>query len=195
VGVIEVATMADPNGEPGLDALSARPQAAEAKERVRLDFDEVFAREQAALIALAFGLTGSRGLAEDLTQEAFLRLHQRWGRVAAYEQPGAWLRRVLLNLARSRARRLAVEARALARFGRQHRPDPFLSTESAEFWSAIRTLPRRQAEVLALYYLDDRPVAEVAEILRLAEGTVRAHLHSGRAALRARLVLDEEPSP
>lgn len=52
----------------------------------------------------------------------------------------------------SRARRFAIETKALARFHRQRRPDPVLSPETTEFWSALRNLPRRQAEVLALYY-------------------------------------------
>ena len=176
-------------------SLEARPIEAQSSEQSALavGFNEVFAAEHRALVALALSLTGSMAAAEDLTQEAFLRLHQQWSRVATYDRPGVWLRRVLLNLATSRARRLGAEARAILRLSRERSRQPsFLSSESTEFWSAVRGLPRRQAQILALYYAEDRPVPDVAEILGLAEGTVRAHLHQGRQALRARLKLDDE---
>jgi RNA polymerase sigma-70 factor (ECF subfamily) len=159
------------------------------------EFDALFRAEQPSLLALAFTLTGNRALAEDLVQETFLRLYRRWDRLAGYERPGAWLRKVLLNLSRSRARRLAVEARGIARLGRLRPSEPVVSSETTEFWAAVRALPGRQAEILTLYYLDDRSVAEVAEILDLAEGTVRAHLHKGRISLRARLTSAEESTP
>lgn len=170
---------------PGLPAVL--PEA-----RGQADLDQVVAAEKDALLTLAFALTGSRAAAEDLTQEAFLRLHQRWSRVATYDRPGTWLRRVVLNLATSRARRLAAEARAVARLGRERRvAHRTLGSEAAEFWSAVRALPRRQCQVLALYYVEDRPVSDVAEILGVAEGTVRAALHQGRENLRVRFGAEE----
>lgn len=66
-----------------------------------------------------------------------------------------------------------------------------LTASTVEFWSAVRTLPRRQAQAVALYYEADRPVSEVAEILGCAEGTVRAHLHAARRTLARRLGEDE----
>jgi RNA polymerase sigma-70 factor (ECF subfamily) len=143
------------------------------------------------LLRLAFALTGQWSTAEDLTQEAFLRLHQRWGTVSTYDRPGAWLRRVLINLAASRARRLTVEARALAKLGRQRRDELAVGEEGAVFWTAVRQLPKRQAAAVALFYLEDRPTGEVAEILGCAEGTVRALLHQGRQTLKQRLATDE----
>lgn len=155
-------------------------------------FEEVYEREYRALASLAFSLTGNWAVAEELVQEALFRLHKRWSRVRDDDRPGAWLRRVLLNLATSRARRLAAEARALARLGRERRPEAGLSDEAAQFWAVVRGLPRRQAQVLALYYAEDRPVADIARILDCAEGTVRAHLHQGRAAVAARFGIDDE---
>jgi RNA polymerase sigma-70 factor (ECF subfamily) len=155
-------------------------------------FEAVYEAERRALLRLAFALTGELGAAEDLTQEAFLRLHQRWGRVSRYDRPGAWVRRVLVNLATSRARRLAVETRTLARLGRERPPAVRLDGEDAEFWAAVRTLPRRQAQAIALHYLDDASTADIAAILGCAEATVRIHLHRGRDTLRDRLRRDEE---
>jgi RNA polymerase sigma-70 factor (ECF subfamily) len=64
--------------------------------------------------------------------------------------------------------------------------------DSAAFWDTVRSLPRRQAQVVALHYLEDRPVAEIAEILGIAAGTVKKHLFDGRHALARALGLDEE---
>ena len=58
-----------------------------------------------------------------------------------------------------------------------------------EFWAAVRSLPRQQAAVLTLHYYEDLPVADIAVVLDLAEGTVKAHLHKGRAGLARRLGL------
>jgi len=64
---------------------------------------------------------------------------------------------------------------------------PDLGAGDPEFWAAVRALPRRQAQVMALYYLEDRSVAQVAEILDVTLGTVKRHLHNGRQALARRL--------
>ena len=166
----------------------AELRASDREQSDLIKFDEVVSAEWSALVALALGLTGSLAAAEDLTQDAMLRLYRRWSQISGYERPGAWLRRVVINLATSRARRLTVEAKALARLGRQRQAEePALSSDADGFWATIRMLPRRQAQVLALHYGDDRSVPEIAEILRCAEGTVRFHLHDGRQALRDRL--------
>jgi RNA polymerase sigma-70 factor (ECF subfamily) len=69
---------------------------------------------------------------------------------------------------------------------------PALDADDAEFWAAVRSLPRRQAQVVALRYLEDRSVAEIAEILGTATGTVKKHLHDGRQAVAHRLRLEED---
>ena len=155
-------------------------------------FEELYVREYRAIVALAYALSGSRAAAEDLAQEAFLAAHRNWETVADLDAPGAWVRRVVANLSASAFRRGVAETKALSRlaFGRQ-RVLPELSADDAEFWRAVRSLPRRQAQVIALRYLEDRPVAEIAEILGTADGTVKKHLHDGRQALARRLRLEE----
>lgn len=147
-------------------------------------FDAFYRREYRPLVGLALALTGKREVAEDLVQEAMLRTHARWNQVATMERPDLWVRRVLVNLATSRGRRLAAEARALARV-RMERNDsaPAVSAEAAMFWERVRRLPKRQAQVMALYYVEDWSTADIAVALECAEGTVRAHLHAARAAL------------
>jgi RNA polymerase sigma-70 factor (ECF subfamily) len=152
-------------------------------------FEDFYRREYTPVVGLAYALSGSRSGAEDLAQEAFLTAHRNWERIAGYEQPGAWVRRVVANLSVSAYRRRAVEAKAMARaalFGeRTELPD--LGSGDPEFWEAVRALPRRQAQVIALFYLDDRPIAEVADILEMSPGTVKRHLHNGRQTLARRL--------
>jgi RNA polymerase sigma-70 factor, ECF subfamily len=158
-------------------------------------FEDFYVREYLAVVGLAYALSGSRWGAEDLAQEAFLAAHRDWDRIGAYEQPGAWVRRVVANMSVSAFRRRTAEAKALARVPLgQSASLPDLGAGDPEFWAAIRALPRRQAQVIALYYLEDRSVAEVAEILDVTLGTVKRHLHDGRQALALHLRSKENES-
>jgi RNA polymerase sigma-70 factor, ECF subfamily len=151
------------------------------------DFDRLYVEEYPALVRLAWTLTGRWAIAEELVQEAFLRAHQRWDTVGTYQRPGAWVRRVVLNLATSRARRRAVEARVLLRVAGRRQVDEPPPAADPELWKAVRALPRRQAQVVALYYVEDLTVTGIAEVLDVAEGTVRATLHQARSALVNRI--------
>lgn len=156
-------------------------------------FEDFYRREYAAVVGLAYALSGNRWAAEDLAQDAFLAAHRSWSRIAQFDQPGAWVRRVVSNLAVSAFRRRMAEGRALGRIVRRQSPVVGeLSADDAEFWRAVRALPRRQAQVVALFYLEDRPVAEVAEILDMAPGTVKKHLYDGRHTLARRLRCQED---
>lgn len=161
----------------------------------RVSFEEFYVKDHQAVVGLAYALSGNRWLAEDLAQEAFLAAHRNWARVSAYDQPGAWVRRVVANLSVSAFRRRVVEAKALVQLGlgeRQRLPE--LPPDDAEFWEAVRSLPRRQSQVVALHYLEDLPVAEVAAILDMASGTVKKHLFDGRRELARRLRTEEDES-
>ena len=91
--------------------------------------------------------------------------------MSGYERPGAWARRVLANKAAGRGRRAGREQRAYGR------------------WAEVRKLPDRQAQAVALHYLEDLPIAAIALVLGCAEGTVKAHLHRGRLRLAQALGL------
>lgn len=154
-------------------------------------FDAFYARELPRLVTILTAVTGDRMVAEELAQEALLRAHQRWNRISRYDQPGAWVRRVALNLAsQSRARRRS-EHRAMARA--IERGPAVIAEPTDDFWALVRQLPPRQAAAVALHYLEDRPVTEVASILGCAEGTAKAHLHKGRATLARLLEHPEAP--
>lgn len=154
-------------------------------------FDDFYRREFHSVVGLGRVLSGSYHVAEDLAQHAFTQAHRNWRRVGGFDDPGAWVRRVLVNASTSRFRRLASETKAVARLaGRRDDPVPGADS-SEEIWSAVRRLPRRQAQVIALRYWDDLPVAQIATVLECSPETVKTHLKRGRAALAVTLELEE----
>ncbi len=154
-------------------------------------FDEVYEREYQALLGLGFVLTGSRPIAEDLVQDTFAEAHKRWATVAGYDNLGAWLRRVLVNKATSRGRRLVAEAKMLTSVRSRRVPDITIPEDSSEVWAAVRALPKRQAQSIALFYWEDRTIAQIAEILDCGGETVKTHLKRARAALAQTLPDDQ----
>lgn len=147
-------------------------------------FESFFRREFPRMVALAYAISGSRWAAEELAQEACLRAFRSWDSVSRYEKPGAWLRRVTINLSNSLLRRRVSEVKALQRYwaGRVEVVDCHLN-DDIEFWTHVKNLPRRQREVVVLHYVDDLTTAEIAEVLDISESSVRTHLQRGREAL------------
>lgn len=128
--------------------------------------------------------------AEDLAQEAFIRLHRRWSRISMYESPEAWVRRVALNLSfswrRREGRRPALE--------QSHAPtgSPQGSSDlQVDIRRAVAELPKRERALIALYHLEDRPISEVADLLDMSPGAVKVGLHRARARL-ATVLHDQE---
>lgn len=154
-------------------------------------FDTFYKRDYSSVVGLAYALSGSRWAAEELAQEAFLAAHRKWDVVGGYDQPGAWVRRVVSNLSTSFVRRRVAEARAMVKLAAR-KPEGLipLGESDAEFWRSVRALPKRQAQVIALHYLEDLSVGEIAETLNLAQGTVKTHLHRGRMQLASNLGLE-----
>ena len=153
-------------------------------------FDTFYQEHYSSLVQLAFVLSGSRHGAEDIAQDAMVAAWKNWREL---EQPLAWTRRVVANLAVSTIRRRIAEGRAMVRLaiGRGE-PIAELPEPDTDFWAAVRRLPTRQRQMVTLYYLADCSVAEIAVTLGCAEGTVRATLHKGRAGLARRLGLGVE---
>lgn len=149
-------------------------------------FVRFFRAEYPAVVSLVYGLSGSRSAAEDVAQEAFLRAHRDWRRVASMDSPEGWIRRVAINLATSRWRRLKAEASALTKLSP---PASFVPPDNhfSPFWEEVRRLPSRQAQAVTLHYLEDMSVQEIARVLQVAEGTVKALLSQGRERLRRQL--------
>lgn len=152
-------------------------------------FEAFFESQWPATVRVVRALVRDGEVAAELTQEAFLRAYARWARVSRLDRPDLWVRRVALNLAVSRLRRVQAEARALLRLGarRARASEQRFAPEVEEFWDAIRALPARQAQATALFYVDDLGIADIASVLDCAEGTVKAHLHAARQRLRDQL--------
>ncbi len=141
-------------------------------------FRELYERDFAAVFRAVYLLCGDRQLAEDATQEAFARALARWRRL--HDQPWAagWVTTTALNVARRQLR--------VAGPGVVAGPDAWRASaddERLDLHAAIRALPTRQQEAVALHYLLDLPVAQAAAAMGCDEGTVKSHLHRARAAL------------
>jgi RNA polymerase sigma-70 factor, ECF subfamily len=161
-------------------------------ERFTTDYTTFFRSELRSLVALAAAIAGTER-AEEIAQEALLRAHREWDRIARYDKPGAWVRRVTINLATSTRRRRSSERRALQRVASRRQLDA-PPPDVDGFWTLVRRLPDRQAAAVALYYLDDLSIADIADALGCAEGTAKAHLHQARQTLAEQL-RDEESQP
>nr|MDT0663258.1 sigma-70 family RNA polymerase sigma factor [Micromonospora sp. DSM 115978] len=134
------------------------------------------------LVVQLYAVTGDLNEAQEAVQEAFIRALNSPRRFAGLENPEAWLRRVAINVARSRHRRRRTLATLLHRLG----PPPVvadMSPDHVALMTAMRTLPLGQRHALALHYLADLPVDEVARSLGVSVGTVKSRLSRGRQAL------------
>lgn len=150
-------------------------------------FERFYRSEYRSVLAFAHVLTGDPGRAEEVTQEAFLAAFGSWSEL---ESPAAWTRKVVANRAKSWWRRRYAEQRAVRRLAASATGVAEMPADTAAFWQEVRRLPRHQAVALMLFYLEDRPAAEIGEILGCAESTARVHLSRGRAALAKRLGVD-----
>jgi RNA polymerase sigma-70 factor (ECF subfamily) len=154
-------------------------------------FEEFYTATVGRLLGQLFPVTGDLHEAEEIVQEAYARASTHWARLRDYDVPEAWVRRVAMNLAADRGRRLQRQARALLRAG----PPPAVPPASAEavaLVQALRTLPIHQRQAIVLHHLVDLPVEEVAAILGTRAGTVKSWLARGRRNLAARLGEPEE---
>ncbi len=154
-------------------------------------FDAFYAREFRSVVGVAYALCGSRSRAEDLAQEAFVVVFRKWGEVSRLDDPGAWVRRVAVNRAVSWFRRTAAEARALLRIGSPDGHSPEVDPDAEALWAEVRRLAPRQAQVIALHYVDQRTVPEIGRILQCSENTVKTHLQRARNTLARRLAKEQ----
>jgi RNA polymerase sigma-70 factor (sigma-E family) len=171
------------DGARDIRAHAGREVAADDTPQPAETFDQFYRQEFRPVVALAYGLSGSRMAAEEIAQEAFLAAHRRWSRIRTYDEPSLWLRRVVVNRSVSAVRRRVAEARALTRLGARPHLPTVLPEQHEDLWRAVRRLPSQQAKALVLHYVDDCSVAEIASILDCAQGTVKTHLHRARRTL------------
>lgn len=152
------------------------------------DFDRWYLREHPVLLSALTVVAGDPDVAREATDEAFARAFERWTRVVAMASPAGWVYRTALNVLRRRARRQSLERRLLGRVPPE--------VESPLGWSvevldAVRALPERERVAIALRYVADLSTVQIAEIMRIAPGTVGSTLHAGRRRLA--MTLGDEP--
>ena len=143
------------------------------------EFTAFYRAEYPALVRTLYLVVRDLEQARDLAQEAFVQMFPRWRRISRYERPDAWVRRVGIHMAlrmRWREQRRPLLERELE-FGTLTRPIDI------DVVRAIGQLPASQRAAVALFYLEDRPVHEVAEILACTRATAKVHLHRARKRL------------
>ena len=129
------------------------------------------------LVRLAALLVGSTPAAEDIVQDAFVKLHDRMGRI---DVPSAWLRVTVVNACRNERRRLGTARRYASRLATNA---TVLDEPVDELVSSLRRLPARQRAVVVLRFYLDLPEAEIAALLGVRVGTVKSSLHRALARL------------
>lgn len=159
---------------------------------------DLYAAHWTGLVRLAWLMLRDDQLAEEVVQDAFIAVHRHWDSLRSEEKGAAYLRRAVVNGARSGLRHRGVEQRYLDREERQATARGRLADASAEehalqhesgsaMINALRRLPQRQREVLTMRYYLDLSEAEIADALGISAGSVKAHAHRGLAALRDRM--------
>jgi RNA polymerase sigma-70 factor (ECF subfamily) len=146
--------------------------------------EEFYAATYPRLVGLLTVASGSRADAEEVVQDAFVRLIPRWGTVSRYDDPEAWVRLVAFRLSHSRRQRANVASRAVTRLG----PVPDVAPPDAARVDADRVLaalPREHREVLVLHHALGLPVERIAKELGVPVGTVKSRLARARTAAAA----------
>jgi RNA polymerase sigma-70 factor (sigma-E family) len=143
------------------------------------EFERLYRTCWDPMMRLARLLTGSTAAAEEIVQEALLRIYQRG---QSLDNPEAYLRTTVTNLCRSYLRRLRLERSASG-----PRDIPVMNQELDETWGAICRLPFRQRSVIILRFYEDASIEEIANVLGCRLGTVKSRLHRGLEKLRSEL--------
>jgi RNA polymerase sigma-70 factor (ECF subfamily) len=162
---------------------------------------ELYDRHRGLVFRTALAIAGDHDAANDLLQDVFLRLNRFVARVDPARPLEPWLYRMTANLAYTYVKRSNRWPRPLEDFAEwiagSGRNSPSEITERNEEWqqvqAAVSALPLPQRVVVVLYYLNDLPLNEIAEILEVPVGTVKSRLHYGRLALKKSLAAPSFP--
>jgi RNA polymerase sigma-70 factor, ECF subfamily len=147
---------------------------------VSLDFEDFYRAEFPRVYRASWLFARDVDNALDATQEAFGRAYSRWTRLQKEEWAAGWVISTAVNVLKRRRRRAPQE--------QVDPPEVEASTsEIIDLRRALRDLPQRQRQAVVLFYVGDLSVYEVANLMGVSDGTVKAHLSQGREALRKRL--------
>ena len=146
-------------------------------------YEWFFRTEFPQVVRTAYLVMYDQDGARDVAQEAFVQLLRHWAKVSKYDKPEAWVRRVAIRLAVKAAkkqRRLSPFTDADDQHASSSLPDPDLAR-------AVASLPRTQRAAVVLFYFEDRPVSDIAEVLECSESTAKVHLYRARKKLAEQL--------
>lgn len=142
-------------------------------------FEDLYRQQWAPLTRLAWLLTGSREVGEDVVQDAFIKVEPIW---RSLDVPDQYLRRMVVNGCRDHHRHRKVRDRL-----RPFKAVPVWNPEVDETWAAVAALPDQQRHAIVLRYYADQRVDDIAEVLGCPAGTVKSLIHRGLARIRERL--------
>ena len=158
---------------------------------------ELFNREARSLVRLARVFVDNRDAAEDIVQEAFIRLSRNAHRIDDTEKAPAYLRSIVLNLARDINRRGLMSLRHYPPAGREVDIQPgsiddhlVRNERQQQVLEAVRTLPRRQRDCVALRYFEELSIEQIASTLDVSVNSVKTHLKRALASLERELEHD-----
>lgn len=146
-----------------------------------VEFQQLYTNEFAAIALVAGAAAGSWAIGEEVAQEAFVRAHQRWSDIHDFDRPGAWIRRVAINLAIDRRRRLEREQDLLIDL--DHNLVSTSHDPNGHIWEAVASLPASQRAAVALHYHDGYSTADIAEVLGTSVTAVTTNLYKARKRL------------
>jgi RNA polymerase sigma-70 factor (ECF subfamily) len=143
------------------------------------EYDLLFTTEFPAVMRTVYLIVHDMDRAEDVTQDAFVQLLKHWKKVCRYDRPGAWVRRVAIR----RATEVLHRDRLRAVLEREVELPLVPGPGDVDVLRAIRDLPPKQRAAVVLFYFEDRPIPEIADILNCSGSTARVHLHHARKRL------------
>jgi RNA polymerase sigma factor (sigma-70 family) len=156
---------------------------------VASSFDLFYETHRKRALRLAIALCGDSAKGEEIVQDAFVSAFAAWARVSEYDRPDAWLMRVVVNRSISVRRRVRTESRLVARLAALEAGRPEVphgaSADAAFVAQLVQILPKRQAQCLALRYVDEQSADEIAASLGISPSTVRVHLHRALQTIEA----------
>ncbi len=158
-------------------------------------FEDFFHANHEKLLRVLYLASGDRHEAEDLVQEAFVRVYERWDRVRETENPAGYLYRTALNVHRSRGRRMALATRKALRVAPRREPAPDLASAAGDrdaIRRALRSLPLGQRQAVVLVEWLGMSDEEAGTILGVAAVTVRVRISRARTRLQAMLRGDRD---
>ena len=147
------------------------------------DFDAFYFATVRRVVLYLYAVSGDRSEAQDIAQEAFARAWQHWPKVSRYTDPEGWVRTVAWRLTANRWRGLRRRLAALGRLGPPVEATDGPSPDRVAVVDALQRLPEPQRQAVALHYLLDMSVADIAASAGVPAGTVKARLSRARTTL------------